>query len=643
MSVKKGDKKNQTSAFWLILGTLVVLIGYGYWNHFDNGFEFDDYHTIVDNEYIQDIRNIPEFFTNIETFGTNPLNRGYRPIVTTLNAIDFWLAGELNPRYFHYSFFFYYLVQLGVLFFFLRNLLSKFLTQPRLNVISLLLTGFYGLHTSNAETINYIISRSDQFSTLCILVGLLLYQWQLGKKYYLFVLPVIVGMATKEVVAVFPILLFAYILLIEEKEWNFRSMVQAVIRVLPVFILVILLFYWFSSMNPAGSSLASNTLGQRIQYLCTQAIVITHYIGNFILPLELNVDPDFTLVTSYSNHKVIFSVLLNVGLILVGFYSARKPLWKPIAFGIFWFYICLGPTSSIIPFGQIANDHRTFLPYIGLVLSSGWAVYLFFSTSAFFNHVYVRYFWFFVLLMIFLGHSLGVRSRSDLWNSSKLLWYDSVQKGPGNARSQLNYGLALMAEGDYSNAMVHFKEAESISPNWSVIQINLGVLHEGLYDYETAEEYFLKAIALSPYYPECYYYYARFLQSRGRVDEAIVQLETGQSYSPAYFKTNELLDQLRKEVTLNQNTNQAFISDVNLLINVSLSQYKKGDFQGCIETCQKVLEFDPQNAVAYNNICSAYNSLQQWDNAIEACERALEIDTSFVLARENLKFSQRNR
>ena len=38
----------------------------------------------------------------------------------------------------------------------------------------------------------------------------------------------------------------------------------------------------------------------------------------------------------------------------------------------------------------------------------------------------------------------------------------------------------------------------------------------------------------------------------------------------------------------------------------------------------------PDSAVAYNNICSAYNQLQQWDKAIEACQQALAIDPDFT-------------
>ena len=95
-----------------IAAALLLVLCIAYSNHFTNGFEFDDVHTIVNNGYIRDIKNVPLFFTDIKYCGTNPGNRGYRPVVVSLNAIDYWLAGGLNPVYFHVDIFLSYLVLL---------------------------------------------------------------------------------------------------------------------------------------------------------------------------------------------------------------------------------------------------------------------------------------------------------------------------------------------------------------------------------------------------------------------------------------------------------------------------------------------------------------------------------------------------
>ena len=60
----------------------------------------------------------------------------------------------------------------------------------------------------------------------------------------------------------------------------------------------------------------------------------------------------------------------------------------------------------------------------------------------------------------------------------------------------------------------------------------------------------------------------------------------------------------------------------------------------CVRTCQRALAFRPDYAVAYNNICSAYNQLGRWDEAIDACLQALRHDPGLKLARGNLEWAR---
>ena len=90
-----------------------------YWNHFDNGFYFDDSHTIVNNGYIRNIENLPLFFVDPVTGSSLPTNRGYRPLVTSLNAFDYWLAGKLDSRFFHWHIYLEFIILLVLLYFLL--------------------------------------------------------------------------------------------------------------------------------------------------------------------------------------------------------------------------------------------------------------------------------------------------------------------------------------------------------------------------------------------------------------------------------------------------------------------------------------------------------------------------------------------
>src|SRR5207249_11479074 len=89
------------------LGAVLLAVGLlaAYANHFHNSFHFDDAHTVVNNASIRELRNIPLFFRDATTFSSLPSNQSYRPLVSTLLAIDYSLGHGLQPFWFHLSIF----------------------------------------------------------------------------------------------------------------------------------------------------------------------------------------------------------------------------------------------------------------------------------------------------------------------------------------------------------------------------------------------------------------------------------------------------------------------------------------------------------------------------------------------------------
>jgi protein O-mannosyl-transferase len=71
-------------------------------------------------------------------------------------------------------------------------------------------------------------------------------------------------------------------------------------------------------------------------------------------------------------------------------------------------------------------------------------------------------------------------------------------------------------------------------------------------------------------------------------------------------------------------------------LNLSLQYYNAGDYQKCIDACNKALKLRPDYSEAYNNICSAYNAMKIWDKGIEACEKALQCNPNNEYAKNNL-------
>src|SRR5213592_2113877 len=153
---------------------LSIILLTAYANHFHNSFHFDDAHTIVNNAAIRELRNIPLFFRDATTFSALPSNQSYRPLVSTLLAIDYRLGG-IQPFWFHLSIFTLFLVLTRLLALFIHRLLESNAISPTNRWIALAAATWYGLHPANADTINYIIASSEVISTLGVIASFAVY------------------------------------------------------------------------------------------------------------------------------------------------------------------------------------------------------------------------------------------------------------------------------------------------------------------------------------------------------------------------------------------------------------------------------------------------------------------------------------
>ena len=204
--------KRRTNAE-LAIALLIVALTTAYANHFHNSFHFDDAHTIVTNAAICELRNIPLFFGDATTFSSLPSNQSYRPLVSTLLAIDYRLGG-LQPFWFHISIFALF-IALTLLLAFVVYRLLEIVTPSSTNLwIALASAGWYGLHPANADTINYIIASSELISTLGVVVSFAVYfAFPRLRRYYLYVLPAAIAMLAKPPSAIFAVFFAIYRLL----------------------------------------------------------------------------------------------------------------------------------------------------------------------------------------------------------------------------------------------------------------------------------------------------------------------------------------------------------------------------------------------------------------------------------------------
>lgn len=656
---------------------MMVVTTITYLNHFDNTFHFDDIHTIIENPNIRSLKNIGHFFKDGSTISSLPQNQTYRPIVTTSLAFDYWLGNGYEPLFFHLTSFVLFLLQGVLLFFFTKKILNQSFKNQYNFYVAGAITLWYMLHPVMAETVNYIIARSDLQSTFFVLLAFVLYQYSsLAKKYYLYLIPILIGILAKPLAIMFAPLFFCYVLLFEKNMsfLNFFSrkhtegILSLIKRTAPTFIFCIALYIFHNSMTPDSFSTGSSNT---FYYLITQPYVILYYFGSLFFPIHLSADTDWVLLKTIWSFKFFIGVLFIIVLIFTAFYTSKTKKYAPIGFGIAWFFIALAPTSSFIPLAEVMNDHRMFFPYVGLIISVGWSIKLlidYLQKKQPFKLSYVPA----IISLFLVVYAYGTYQRNKVWHSEESLWKDVTIKSPKNARGLMNYGYTKMAKAEYGIAEKYFKKALQLQPQYSTLHINLGVLYNALNRVNDAESHFKKALEFGANNHNSWFYYGRFLSQKSRQKEAIEKLTNSMNLSPYHMETRLLLmenyldleewDSLNKlayhtlQIEKDHKKAQLFllasiqkISKLDMeerevtnnpsaekYLNLSLKHYQIKQYQKCIELAQKALELNPDFFEAYNNICTAYNLLGNYDLAIDACNKALKLNPDYGLAKNNL-------
>ncbi len=667
--------------YFLISALLVfLLIIFAYSNHFSNTFQFDDSHTIENNLAITKIDPI-RFFTDATTFSSLASNQSYRPLTTLENAIDYQIAGGLHPLPFHVHIFITFLLVCALIFLFVKKLLDRLNFSKHNQLWALLNTAIFGMLCVNAETVNYIIQRSEITAALFVLAGFVAFlSGGIWRKYHLYLIFPFVGFFAKEMAFVFAPLLLLYLLIFEEEVYllhfyrkeQFKKCLKSLKKALPAFILTIAFYVFYTKMRPETFFPGGPS---QFKYLITQPMVMCHYVLTYFVPYNLSADTDWQVFPSLFDYRAITGIVLVSALLLLALKASKSDKTRLVSFGLLWFFISLLPTSSFIPFSEVLNDHRTFIPYIGLTFSFVFGTKYLLGKflgeklkSKSIKAVLV------VSLALFLGANVyGTRERNKVWNSKLSLWKDVAEKSPKNGRGLMNYGLALMGKGDYQEAEKYYLRALELTPQYSTLHVNLGILNNAMGNKAKAEDYFKKALELNPSNHSSLYYYAKFLAGHDRFVEARNHLEKANKIAPnyqlasnmlmeIYHKTEQWqkLQNLAHKISTTSPQNSLAIkylkvaaerkSEITLFeeevkkspsaekyLDLSLKYFQAKKYNETIDAALEALKLKDNYAAAYNNIGIAYFKLGDYDRSIEAYENALALNPTYQLAKNNLK------
>jgi Flp pilus assembly protein TadD len=487
------------------VATVAVLLLAAYANHFHNAFHFDDDHAIVSNPYVRSLTFVPQYFVDATTFSVLPLNQMYRPVTQTTFAVDYALHGY-DVRVFHADSFVWFLLLL-----FAAAMLVRALTGSGAQALAV--AAIFGLHPAVADTVNYLVQRGEILAALGVVSGLALFvaspRLRASGAY---LLPVVLGLMAKQTAAAFPLLLVTYVWMYEERIWTRDTIVATLV--------VAIAAAWVVARTPATTAYASLA---PVRYVLTQPFMAVRYAATFFAPVSLTADPDWPLVDSARDPAVAVGLAFIALTMASAWRLRRSAQTRPIAFGLAWFLLAQAPTA-LVPLTEVGNDWRMFLPFIGLaiaVVATVASVAQAFrpAASAALKGCATA------VLVVLLAEAAGVHARNEVWRTDESLWRDATAKSPGNPRAWMNYGVALMARGDYAAAVDACERALPLAPDYTLLHVNLGVAYGAVGRRADAEREFVKAQRLAPDDWRTHLYFGQWLMREGRAGEARRELD----------------------------------------------------------------------------------------------------------------------
>ncbi len=485
-----------------------------------------------------------------------------------LNTLNYKI-GRFDP--FYYRLFNLILhISAGIFLFYLILQLCHFLKKESFlyknaRLISFATSALFLLHPVQTQTISYVVqARLEGLATLFVIATLFFIVKAFSTKNIFlrigyFIVGTIVSIlswGTKEIIVVIP-LLFLLIdwFFISQGKWiNFKKRIWYYVVFCTIFVLVFLnymgidyLIRAFSlkmvTANNRGNILTNNAYDviTPLHFLISEFKVILHYLLMFLWPFVICVEYDWKLSESFFAVDSFFPFLAILGIFSVAIYSLIKKKNSFIAFGLFWFFICVAPRTTIIPSPELLCDYKTYLASVGwLFVLAVVLVYLLNFAIKNFKKI-PEYFYNFnyqlaVLAVLMLPIGLGTYSRNKVWSSASAFWGDIVKKAPLKARGHNNLGVALSEEGKVDESIKHYKQAIRLDRHYADPLSNIAVAYSMKGEIDKAIFALRGAINIFPNYAEAYNNLGTLLLKKKQYEEAERSLDMAIQIRPYYGK-----------------------------------------------------------------------------------------------------------
>lgn len=335
--------------------------------------------------------------------------------------------------------------------------------RPLLAGVPLLVAALFALHPLQTQAVTYVVQRLASLAAMFYVAGLACYvRARLAPTHArrlawagATLLLALLALLSKENAATLPlaIVLLELSFFRHDRRSVSRLALGALGGLAAVWTIAALAFSGdpFSPASMARVASQSATI-PRESYFATQMPILWTYIRLFLWPSGLHLDHDpgpLRELTEGAPWLALGGHLAVVALALAAWRS--RPL---VTFGALFYYLAHAVESSVIPIPELAFEHRTYLPNLGLCAVAGWALLVELPRSRrAIGPALVTTAGIVALL------ALTTWRRNQVWRDPIALWRDNVERAPARARAWGNLGKHLVLAGQPAEAERALRES----------------------------------------------------------------------------------------------------------------------------------------------------------------------------------------
>jgi Flp pilus assembly protein TadD len=547
-----------------------ILVAYA--NSFSGPFIFDDLPWIAANPHVRHLWPLWNVLQPPPGGGGTG-----RPLVCLTLALNYALSG-LEPWSYHVFNLAIHASAALVLF----GIVRRTLQGPRLrgrfgahaNGLAAAIAIIWAVHPMQTESVTYVIQRMESLMGLFLLLTLYCVirgndaprrrSWYAGA-----VACCVLGMGTKEGMAVTPIIVLLYDRVFLADSWTdlWHERCRLYAGLAATWLILILLIV---INKTRGDTLLGFPAVSWWRYAQNQFGAMAHYLQLVFWPDRLCIDYGWQS-SSLPRSWIAVGAMLTVWLLAAtGWALAKAP---PLGFLGAWFFLTLAPSSSVVPIQDMVAERRMYLPLsavVTLVVIAAWNGLT--ALSQRFGRTRAARGWACFALTALIAGALAWRTaeRNQDYHSGIAIWSKTIAQRPQNGRAWNNLGYSyykagqldsavaclhraiellptnaptrgmayaslgnvLVAQGRYNEAITQFSEALRLNPNDPDAHNDLGAALQQLGDREHAIGHLRTAIRLQPDHGRAHYNLSVLLTDLGKFDEALRELQAARRLLP---------------------------------------------------------------------------------------------------------------